>query len=417
MKNSHFPTLSKSWDEIKLEMQFARRSDLPWRNARNFKPAYFAGDDVLEVANNATNMYLAENAIFSRTAYGSLGQYENEVVDMMLALLNAPKGAGGNVSTGGTESIIMCVKTAREWARDNRPTEGPPEIIIPHTAHPAFDKAGHMLSVTIRRMSESLNWRADPKAMAEAVSEDTIMIVGSAPPYPYGEADPISEIAGIAREHSLWMHVDGCIGGCILPFMSRLGDDVPQFDFAVPGVMSMSVDLHKFGYATKGVSLVLLRDALLERYQRTAFSDWPAGIYSTANITGSRSGGPLASAWAVMNYLGEEGFLRVFSAQHKLKQRLMGGVAAIDGLEIIASPHALHFFFTSHAFDIFAIESGMAAKGWLSTRAEEPDSIMLWINMSHQDSIDDYLADLRSTVDDVRAGCVTRSEKDTVYVT
>jgi len=417
MKNSRFPSLARSWDDVAEEMRAARQDDLPWRDARNFKPAYFAGEDVLQVANEACNMYLAENAIFSHTAYQSLGQYENDVVDMMLALLNAPEGAGGSVSSGGTESIIMCVKTAREWARDNRPTEGTPEVLIPHTAHPAFDKAGHMLGVNIRRMTESPDWRADPKAMAEAVSADTIMIVGSAPPYPYGEADPISEIAAIAREHGLWMHVDGCIGGCVLPFMRRLGDDMPDFDFAVPGVMSMSVDLHKFGFANKGVSLVLLHDAALDRYQRTAFGDWPAGIYSTANITGSRSGGPLASAWAVMNYLGEEGYLRVFGAQREMKERLMAGVGAIDGLEIIANPHALHFFFTSREFDIFAVETGMTEKGWLSTRAEEPDSIMLWVNMSHKDSIEDYLADLKDSVDDVRAGRVTRGEKDTVYVT
>jgi len=417
MKNYRFPMLSKSRYEIEQKMRDARRDDLPWRDKRNFKPAYFAGVDVLEVANNATNMYLAENAIFSRTAYASLGRYESEVVDMMLALLGAPEGAGGSVSSGGTESIIMCVKSAREWALDNHPTKGVPEVIIPHTAHPAFDKAGHMLGVKIRRMSESLDWRADPNAMAEEVHEDTIMIVGSAPPYPYGEVDPIAEIATVAQNHGLWMHVDGCIGGCILPFMCRLGDDIPSFNFAIPGVMSMSVDLHKFAYSTKGVSLVLLRDASLDRYQRTAFGGWPAGIYSTANITGSRSGGPLASAWAVMNYLGEEGYLRVFGAQRELKQRLMDGVVAIDGLEIIAAPHALHFFFASRVFDIFSVESGMAAKGWLSTRSEQPNSIMLWVNMSHQDSIDDYLADLRGTVEDVRAGRVMRSEKDTVYVT
>ena len=158
-----------------------------------------------------------------------------------------------------------------------------------------------MLGVHVMRMAASPEWRADVAAMAGAVGNNTIMIVGSAPPYPYGETDPITDIAAIARRHGLWMHVDGCIGGCILPFMRRLGDEIPDFDFAVPGVMSMSVDLHKFGYANKGVSLVLLRDTELERYQRTSFGDWPAGIYSTANITGSRSGGPLASAWAVMS--------------------------------------------------------------------------------------------------------------------
>ena len=417
MKNSRFPPLSKSWKDVESEMKAAQRGDMPWRDARNFKPAYFAGEDLLAVADRALNMYLAENAIFSRTAYPSLGTYEEDVVDMMLSLLNAPQGAGGSVSSGGTESIIMCVKSAREWACENRPTEGTPEIIVPHTAHPAFDKAGHMLGVRVVRMAESPEWRADVAAMAGAVGSDTIMIVGSAPPYPYGETDPIADIAAVAREHGLWMHVDGCIGGCILPFMRRLGEAVPEFDFAVPGVMSMSVDLHKFGYANKGVSLVLLRDAGLERYQRTSFGDWPAGIYSTANITGSRSGGPLASAWAVMNYLGEEGYLRIFADQRDIKQRLIKGIEDIDGLDVIARPHALHFFFGSQDVDIFAVETGMTGKGWSTTRAEQPNSIMLWVNMSHRDVVEEFLRDLQSVVADVRAGRLKAGEDSVVYIT
>ncbi len=417
MRNSRFSPLSKSWEDVESEMKAAHLNDMPWRDARNLKPAYFAGEDLLAVANNAYNMYLAENAIFSRTAYPSLGQYENDVADMMLSLLNAPDAAAGSVSSGGTESIIMSVKTAREWARENRPTAGPPEIIVPHTAHPAFDKAGHMLGLKVVRMAKSPGWRADVAAMAAAVGDETIMIMGSAPPYPYGETDPIEDIAAIARKHGLWMHVDGCIGGCILPFMRRLGEPVPEFDFAVPGVISMSVDLHKFGYANKGVSLVLLRDKALEAYQHTSFGDWPAGAYSTANITGSRSGGPLASAWAVMNYLGEEGYLRVFSAQLDIKRRLMAGIEEIDGLEIVAQPHALHFFFSARDFDIFAVETGMAEKGWAATRAEQPDSIMLWVNMSHQDAAEDYLRDLRTVVGDVRAGRIQADNDSVVYVT
>tara|TARA_Y100000758_G_scaffold98223_1_gene67985 strand:- start:14 stop:1267 length:1254 start_codon:yes stop_codon:yes gene_type:complete len=417
MQNSRFPQFSRSWKEIESEMMVARQFDMPWRDARNFKPAYFGGEDVLEVANGALNMYLAENAIFSRTAYPSLGQYESDVVDMMLSLLNAPQGAGGSVSSGGTESILMSVKTAREWARDARPVDGTPELIVPHTAHPAFDKAGHMLGVKVVRMAESPEWRADVATMADAVNDATIMIIGSAPPYPYGETDPIEEIAAIAREHNLWMHVDGCIGGCILPFMRRLGEPMPDFDFAIPGVMSMSVDLHKFGYANKGVSLVLLRDAGLERYQRTSYGDWPAGVYSTANITGSRSGGPLASAWAVMNYLGEEGYLRVFAGQRDIKQRLIKGIEKIEGLEIIANPHALHFFFDSKLFDIFAVETGMAAKGWSAVRAEQPNSIMLWINKSHQNMVEEYLADLQAVVEDVCAGRLVAAKNSVVYVT
>ena len=263
----------------------------------------------------------------------------------MLDLLHAPDGAGGSTTAGGTESILMAMKAARDWAREHRPVSGAPEVVVPKTAHAAFDKGAEWLGMKVVRMGRSEGWRADVAGMADAIGENTVMIAGSAPPYPYGETDPIEELAQLAQEHDLWMHSDGCIGGMILPFMKALGDAIPPFDFAVPGVTSMSVDMHKFGYAHKGISLCLLRDRALERYHRTTFDGWPAGTYSTPTITGTRSGGGVASAWAVMTHLGEEGYLRIHEVQRRIRERLIEGIGAIEGLAVLGHPHALHVTF------------------------------------------------------------------------
>ena len=256
-------------------------------------------------------MYITDNALYAHSAFPSLDRYEKDVVGMVLELLNAPAEAGGSLSTGGTESNFMAVKTARDWAKEHLAAATHPNMVVPRTAHPSFDKAAQMLGVEVVRVPESPDFKADVAAMASSVDTNTIMIVASAPPYPYGETDPVEWIAETAIEHGLWMHVDGCLGGFILPFAREIDVSIPPFDFAVAGVMSMSSDIHKYGYAAKGISALVLRDAELERYQRSTFDDWPSGLYSTANVSGSRSGGALASAWAVMNHLGWQGYMDV----------------------------------------------------------------------------------------------------------
>ena len=406
-RNRAFPQASRPWNELKAEMLAAHEGDNPWCHERSFSAAYFAGDDVLRCAHEAYDAYRDENGLFAASAYPSLAALERALIAGVLDLLHAPEGAGGSTTAGGTESILMAMKAARDWARENRPVAGVPEVVVPKTAHAAFDKGAQWLGMKIVRMSRSEGWRADVAGMAAAITENTVMIAGSAPPYPYGETDPIEEIAALAQAHDLWMHSDGCIGGMILPFMTMLGDPIPPFDFAVPGVTSMSVDMHKFGYAHKGISLCLLRDKALERYHRTTFDGWPAGTYSTPTITGTRSGGAVASAWAVMTTLGEEGYLRIYEAQRRIRERLVEGIGAIDGLVVLGRPHALHVTFYAEGFDIFAVEEGTAARGWRSIRMREPDSILLWLNMKHTESIDAYLSDLAEVVSEVRRGGIT----------
>ncbi|MDD9993616.1 MAG: aminotransferase class V-fold PLP-dependent enzyme [Rhodospirillales bacterium] len=410
-RNRAFSQASRPWDDLKAEMLAAHADDNPWCDERSFSAAYFAGEDLLRCAHEAYDAYRNENGLFAASAYPSLAACERELIAGVLDLLHAPEGAGGSTTAGGTESILMAMKAARDWAREHRPVAGVPEVVVPKTAHAAFDKGAAWLGMKVVRMSRSEGWRADVAGMAAAITGNTVMIAGSAPPYPYGETDPIEEIAALAREHDLWMHSDGCIGGMILPFMTMLGEPIPPFDFAVPGVTSMSVDMHKFGYAHKGISLCLLRDKALERYHRTTFDGWPAGTYSTPTITGTRSGGGVASAWAVMTHLGEEGYLRIYEAQRHIRERLVDGIGGIDGLAVLGRPHALHVTFYAEGFDIFAVEEGTAARGWRSIRMREPDSILLWLNMKHAESIDAYLADLAEVTADVRSGGLTAATR------
>jgi sphinganine-1-phosphate aldolase len=415
MTDRRFPVRGRPWDEVRREMETARRDDLPWHHPRIFKPTYFAGDDLVRVANAAYEMYISDNALYGGTSYPSLGRYEAEVVAMLLGLLNAPEGSGGSVTSGGTESNMMAVKTARDWARVHRPEAQPPEIVLPRTAHPSFDKAAHMFGVRAVRMAGSPGFRADIPGLSAAVNTNTIMLVGSAPPYPYGTTDPIVDLSALAQRHGLWLHVDACIGGFVLPFARQLGRSIPEFDFTVSGVTSISVDVHKFGYANKGVSVLLLRDQSLERFQRTTFDAWPAGLYSTPNITGSRSGGAIASAWAVMNYLGQEGYAERVKALLDIRDRIIAGIRSIADLEVWGEPHAYNFAFGSRRLAIDAVAEGLADRKWVVGRALEPPSIQLMINMAHGDIVDEFLEDLATAVADVRAGRVAGRGTKTVY--
>ena len=243
------------------------------------------------------------------------------------------------MTTGGTESILMAMLTAREWGRANKPKIKQPEVVLPSTAHPAFDKAAHYFGLKLVRVPVGGDLRADVDAMRRAVTVDTVLVVGSAPSYPHGVVDPIAEIAKLAQERKILCHVDACVGGMMLPFVRKLGYPVPDWDFRVPGVTSISVDLHKYGYAAKGASVILYRDKALRRHQLFASTDWPGGIYASPTMTGTRPGGAIAAAWAVLNFLGEDGYLRIADTVMRTTVRLRDGINALDGLRIVSTAH------------------------------------------------------------------------------
>ncbi len=313
---------------------------------------------------------------------------------MVASLLGGAEGVVGNLTTGGTESLLLAVLTAREWARRAKPHITSPAMVLPASAHPAFEKAAHYFGVKSIRVPVRSDFRADPAAMAAAVTPDTILMVGSAPSYPHGLVDPIRELASIAQQRDLLCHVDACVGGLMLPFVRKLGYPVPDFDLSVPGVTSLSADLHKYGYAAKGASVILYQDAALRRHQYFAYTDWSGGIYASPSMTGTRAGGPIAAAWAILNYLGEDGYLRLTDQVMTTARRLRDGVNAIDGLHVIGQPEMTVMAIGSDQLDVYEVGDELTARGWHLDRQQFPPSLHLTVSPYHAQVVDDFLCDL-----------------------
>jgi glutamate/tyrosine decarboxylase-like PLP-dependent enzyme len=334
-----------------------------------------------------------ENGL-SPFAFPSLKQLETEVIAMTAGLLGGDAETVGSFTCGGTESIFMAVKTARDWARAERPDVKMPQMIKPVTAHPAWNKSSYYLGLDVVTTPVGDDFRADVDAIAEAVNENTIMIIGSAMTYPHGMVDPIAEMGEIAAAKNIWLHIDSCLGGLILPFVKKLGYDVPPFDFSVPGVTSMSADLHKYGFAAKGASTVLYRNADYRQHQYYAFADFPGGVYATSTLTGARPGGPIAAAWAVLNYLGEEGYLELAKTAMDTTKKLIAGVNDIPKLRVLGEPHATVFSIASDDINVYALSDALKERGWMIEKQQLPTCLHVTVSPFHADLADAFLADL-----------------------
>jgi sphinganine-1-phosphate aldolase len=403
--SNRFPDRGLPREDLFAEMEAAREDDVDWRGGRVNIYTHFAGDEVLEVAKDAARMFFSENAL-GPTAFPSLKKFETDVVSWTLGLLNGGDGATGNITSGGTESIFMALKTAREWGRATKPGLGTPEVIAPYSAHPAFNKGAHFLDMKVTRVPLRDDFRADVDAMKAAIGPDTVMLVGSAPQFPHGVFDPIEELALVARERDLWLHVDACVGGFMAPFMRRLGLPIPEFDFSVAGVTSISADLHKYGFTAKGASAVLFHDEALRAHQVFEFDEWSRGHYASPTFAGTRPGGPIAAAWAVLRYLGEEGYVDVARQIIEGRDALIAGIRAIDGLDLVCEPElTIVGYLSTDGMDIQAVAEAMREREWFVALAAEPPSIHLgMLTMAHVPVVAEYLADLTACVDEVRGG-------------
>ena len=393
------PTTGKPRDELLADMRGLQVDDANWRAGRMWSLVYFAGDDVADVLKDAYTTFIYGNGL-SPMAFPSLRKLEAEVIAITADLLGGSE-AVGNMTTGGTESIIMAVKTARDSARADRPGLGQPEMVLPITAHPAFEKASHYLGVRPVHIPVTEDFRADVGAARAAVTDKTVLIVGSAPCYPYGVVDPMPELAALAQERGIGCHADACVGGFFLPFMRRLGYEAPPFDFSVPGVTSISADLHKYGYSTRGTSTIMYRDKEIRRHQFFTYADWPGGLYGSPTMPGSRAGGAIAAAWAVLHYLGEEGYLRLARTVMDTARALMDGINDISGLRVLGEPDMSIFSFTSDSVDIYAVADAMDARGWHLDRQQMPPKVHLVVTPAHQEVVGEFLADLEAATQSV----------------
>jgi glutamate/tyrosine decarboxylase-like PLP-dependent enzyme len=319
-------------------------------------------------------------------------------------LLHGPATTVGTVTSGGTESILCAVAAYRDRARRKKPWIVWPELVVPATIHPAFDKAAHYFGVKLVKVPVGPDFRADVRAMAKAISWRTIGICASAPQYAHGVVDPIAELAALASENGLPMHVDACVGGFILPWLEQLGRPIPPWDFRNAGVTSISADLHKFGYAAKGASVLLWRSIEDMRHQIFVATDFPGGIYATPTLLGTRPGGPIAAAWATLQSLGAEGYLALATQAADAADRLRAGIAAIPGLAVLGTPHATIVSYAAlGGIDVYALADRLEARGWTVDRQQRPASIHLTVTANHGPIVDEYLKDLRAALDELRA--------------
>ncbi len=403
--------------EILEALSAMREGDVRWQDGRTFGMVYDAGPEAHEVVEAVAAMFLHDNAL-NTMAFPSLGRIQSEVCAMAAELLHGPE-ASGFMTSGGTESILLAVKSARERCREERGiTE--PEMVLPTSAHAAFHKAAHYFGLTVHKVPVLEDWTADVAAMADAVNDNTVLVVGSAPQYPQGVMDPIPELAALAQSVGANFHTDACMGGFFLPFKEMLGEPVPPWDFRVEGVTTISADLHKLGYAPKGASVLLHRTKALRRWQTFVFDDWLGGFYASPGMQGTRSALPMACAWATLRHLGLDGYQRLTRLTLDTRARMVEGIKATPGLAVLGQPEAQLVAMVvapgyEDALDIFAVGDALHQRGWFHDRQSPPDSLHSTVSAGNAPVIEQYLTDLAECVAEV--GGTRLADRSTNYAT
>jgi len=391
------PEDGSSREEILARMRTRKADDADWEGGRTFSLVYPAGKAVDDMLFAANELYMFENAL-NPFRFPSLRTMEVEVCEMTAGLLHAPDGAGGAMTSGGTESILMAVKSARDRARAEKGIERP-RALVPYTAHPAFAKACAYLGLEHVQIPIGEDKRADVRAASQLIDDSTALVVGSAPNYPFGVVDPIPELAALAAERGINFHTDACLGGFLLPFLEELGEEIPPFDFRVPGVSTISADVHKYGYCTKGASVITHREgAHLHQYQLFLYDKWPGGLYGSFAMAGARPAAPIAAAWSIMNFLGRKGYVELARVVRDTTRALRAGIEAIPELTVWADPVMSVMSFGSRQIDISAVGDVMDERGWHLDRQTDPEALHMMVSPAHAKVIDPFLADLRGAV-------------------
>lgn len=417
---TRLPAEGRGRDEILAEMAgLAAREEGHWRGGFVSGAVYHGDPEHVDFLNRAYALSSQSNPLHA-DLWPSTTRYEAEIVAMTAAMLGGRAGGPaeeqvcGAVTSGGTESIVLAVKAYRDRARARG--VGRPELVAPASAHAAFDKAAQLLGVRLVRVPVAADYRADAVAMGRAITRRTIALVGSAPGFPHGVIDPIEELAALALRRGVGLHVDACLGGFVLPWARRLGYPVPPFDFAVPGVTSLSADTHKYGYAAKGTSVILYRGPELRRFQYYTTSDWPGGLYFSPTLAGSRPGGLSAACWAAMVATGERGYLeatgRILAAAGAIRR----GIEATPGLRVLGDPLWV-IAFDAPGLNIFQVLELMSRRGWSLNGLHRPAAVHIAVTLRHaQPGVPErLLADLRECVAAVRASPNERSGVAPVY--
>jgi sphinganine-1-phosphate aldolase len=362
---------------------------------------YHGGHDHYAFLTEAFRLFAHAN-VLQRDMYPSATKLEAEIVAMTRSMLHGDDRVCGVITFGGTESLINPMLAYRDRAREEKGI-ATPNVIIPVTAHVALDKAGHLLGIEVLRAPLAADHGVDVGWVRDHVTSDTIALVGSAPNYAHGVIDPIEDLGQLALEHDIGLHVDGCLGGFILPWGERLGLDIPRFDFRVPGVTSLSADTHKYGYALKGTSVLLYRDAELRRHQYFNYPEWPGGIYFSPGLAGSRSGGLVAATWAAMVSLGEEGYIDIARGIFETAAKIRAGVEALPELQVIGKPTFL-VAFRSPDLNIYHVNDALIARGWRLNALHLPPALHFCVTRPNTAAgvAEAFVEDLRFAVEYAR---------------
>lgn len=387
-----------SREAVISELERRRSLDPDIHAGRLFGLVYPSGrEDVEELIREVYESFLFHNAL-NPLRFPELNAIEREVIQMTADLLHRTptERHAGSVTSGGTESILMSMLVNRARALARGITA--PEILAPASAHPAYAKAGHYFGMKLVQIPLDENFRADVAAARELVNPNTAVIVANAYSYPHGAMDPIEELAALAAENGIACHVDACIGGFVLPFMERLGIEIPLWDFRVPGVTEISVDIHKYGFAPKGSSVILHRDDDWAWLQTYFYSEWGSGLYATPAIAGARAAAPVVASWAIMKYLGVDGFTEITATLVDATHRLRRALDAIDGIDVVGEPIGPLLALSSSTLDLFGVGDALEARGWHVNRNSDPKGLHLMLSPVHAPLIDELIADIRGAV-------------------
>jgi glutamate/tyrosine decarboxylase-like PLP-dependent enzyme len=385
------------------ELEAFKDKDPSYKDGRVWSLVYYLDENHSDFIKEAYHRYACENGL-NPGAFKSLKKMETEVISATADILNGTDEVCGVVTSGGTESCLMAVKTYRDMARDQRGVKKP-EMIMPTTAHVAWFKASEYFGVKIRLVPLKKDFTPDLKKLKRLINRNTVMILGSAPEYPHGTIDPIADMGAIAQKKKIPLHVDACVGGFILPFMAMNGEELPAWDYRVPGVTSISADIHKYGYAAKGASTITYRNLDYLRYQMFAYENWPGGVFASSALLGTRPGGAYAAAWGVIQYFGKQGYRKLAEDTLEAVNQLKTGISAIPELEIIGQPRGPLFSFRSidPEVNIYAVGDQMDALGWQVNRNQQPAGLHAMVTAQHLQVVDQYLADLNTAVAAVKA--------------
>jgi sphinganine-1-phosphate aldolase len=393
---ARLPATGTPAPDLLAEIDRRRALEPDVHGARLFGLVYPTGrPDLEDLVTEVNRRYLFGNAL-NPFKFPEVARYEGEVVAITGGLVHVPAGGGGSMTSGGTESILMSMLVNRERALARGVTR--PRIVAPASAHPAYSKAAHYFGMEIVRTPLDAGYRADVGAMRDAIGPDTAVVVASAFNYPYGVMDPVADIAALAAEHGIGCHVDACIGGFVLPFMEALGRDVPPWDFRVEGVTEMSADVHKYGYAPKGASVVLHRDADWFGHQFFVFSDWGSGLYGSPGVAGAKPAAPIATAWAVLHALGRDGYVEIVRGLLETVDRVRACVDALDGVELVGDPIGPVLALRSDTVDLYAVGDVMDDRGWHVNRNTDPPGLHVMLSPAHANVVDDLVRDLTDAV-------------------